>query len=167
MPGFWISRITHSLSIFVNMTGFWMQLCKSSEYSRIPNISHFLYVSVTQSSKYTWLWLNNTLINCSDYGRILNIPGQNLTGFWICLSVPNKPRLGIWQGWDSQLGNMQELLRVLNNPEWVWIHLSNASICVTMVEYAWIYMNKQISEYSRILNLSYAIQSIRSLIVTV
>ena len=78
MPGFWISRVTQGLAIFVNMTGFWicvgMQLQKGYEYA-----------SVTKDFEYVWIWLNNSWINSSDYGRVLNMPGQSFTGFWICL----------------------------------------------------------------------------------
>ena len=45
MPGFWVSRVTRGLPIFVNMTGFsvclGMQLWKGSEILRILNMPGF------------------------------------------------------------------------------------------------------------------------------
>ena len=35
-------------------------------------------------AEYTWIWLNNAWINCFDYGRVLNMPGQSFAGLWIC-----------------------------------------------------------------------------------
>ena len=78
-PGFWISRVTLSLPIFVNMTGFWicvgMQLRKGSANA-----------SIMQGSELAWIWLNNAWINCSDCGRIMNwsFPGQSFIGLWTC-----------------------------------------------------------------------------------
>ena len=73
------------LPIFVNMAGFWIsvevQLWKGSKHSRIPNIPGFYKCKVTQGSESAWIWLNNAWINCSGYGRILNISGQDFTGF--------------------------------------------------------------------------------------
>ena len=60
-PGFWISRVTQGLPIFLNMARFWicvgMQLWKSSEYSRIPNMLGFCICK-----RYTrfWICLNMT-----------------------------------------------------------------------------------------------------------
>ena len=77
MPGFWIFRVAQGLPIAVNLEGFWicvgMQLCKGSEYSRIPNMAGFSNVNITQGSDYAWIWLFNAWINCSDYGRIMSI----------------------------------------------------------------------------------------------
>ena len=72
MLGFWISKVTQGLPIFINIRGFSicgkMQLWKGSEYSRIRNIQGSADASVTQGSEYTWTRLNNAWINCSDYG---------------------------------------------------------------------------------------------------
>ena len=89
MPGFWISRVRQGLAIFVNMTGFWicvgMQLQKGYEYSRILNMPSFF---ICKCYIRFWICLNMaeySWINCSDYGKVLNMPGQSFTGFWKCL----------------------------------------------------------------------------------
>ena len=43
------------------------------------------YARIKQASEYAWIWLNNVWKNCSHYGRVLNMPHQSFTGFWICL----------------------------------------------------------------------------------
>ena len=115
VSGFWISRVIQCWSIFVNMSGFWIfkifslprvlnfhcytgftYFCKyeyvlGCYYERVLNIPGFwicqvsAYASVTQASEYTRIWLNNSWIKCSNYDRIMNMPGQSFTGFWICL----------------------------------------------------------------------------------
>ena len=42
-------------------------------------------VSAYVRTEYALIWLNNAWINCSDYGRVLNMPGQSFIGFQICL----------------------------------------------------------------------------------
>ena len=104
MPGFWISMVAQGLPIFVSRSGFWiwvgMQLEMGSEYSRIPTC---------QFSAYAWIWLN-ALINRSDYGRVLNRPGQSFTGFWTYLQFL------IWQA--SEYGKVVNIrgLYSLNMP---------------------------------------------------
>ena len=131
MPEFWICRATHGLPVFVNMTGFWicvrMQSWKGSEHSRIPNMPGFCICKLTQSFEYAWIWLNDAWINCSVYGRVLNMPNQSFTGFWICsgykyAEVWNLARLWIWKGYTG--------CRIyLNKPEYALIMPPYALIC--------------------------------------
>ena len=113
MLEFWISRVTQGLPISVNITGFWigvgMQLWKASEYSRIRNIPSFC---ICEGYTRFWIWLNNAWINCSHYGKVLNMPDQSFTRFWICLSFY------ICQGLEfGKAVNMQGPHRVLNKSE--------------------------------------------------
>ena len=103
-----------------NIPGFW-----------IDQIS--AYVSVTQDSEYAWIWLNNAWINCSDrfdYSRVLNMPVQRLTGFWIYLSgskygrARNMARLWICKGYTG-----------------CWICLNNLAYSLIITQYAWICRN--------------------------
>ena len=116
--GFRISSVTLSLPIFVNMTGFW--ICTGHNNGRVLNIPGFwicqisAYASITQGSKYDWIWLNNAWINwlfwlwqgseyaCSKFYRILNMS-----------LILNMLRLGIWQGW--------EYARITQGAEYAWI----------------------------------------------
>ena len=121
ISGFWISRVTQGLPIFVNIRGLWicfrMQLLKGSEYSRNPNMPGSCI-----SNDYTrlWIWLNNAWINSSDYGSVLNMPGQSL---YVNMSpFLNMPGLKICQN--------REYARVTHKPgyafdnaEYVWICL--------------------------------------------
>ena len=52
---------------------------------------------ITQGSEDAWIWLNNACINCFDYGRTLNMPGQSFKKFWICIQF-YMPRVRIWLG---------------------------------------------------------------------
>ena len=52
---------------------------------------------ITQGSEDACVWLNNACINCFDYGRALNMPGQSFKKFWICMQF-YMPRVGIWLG---------------------------------------------------------------------
>ena len=120
MLGFWISRVTQGLPIFVNMTGFWvymgMQLLKGSEYSRIPNKPGFclckrytrLWISLNMDeqclNKLFWLWQG------FEYARLkfhwdLNKP-----------PILNMPVLRIWQGCEYK--------SVTQGAEYVWISLN-------------------------------------------
>ena len=51
------------------------------------------YASIRQGSEFARLWLNNAWISCSDYDKVMNMPGQSFTGFeyascfFICVSV--------------------------------------------------------------------------------
>ena len=45
----------------------------------------FVNASVTLGSEYAGIWLNNAWINCFDYGKARNMPGQSFTEFWIWL----------------------------------------------------------------------------------
>ena len=94
-------------------TNFWrclrFQICQSSKYGRA------VYVRVTQSSEYDWIWLiclnmaqyalvhlivpehgwillnaaEHAWINCSDYARVLHVSHhlRNLIRFWIYIKL--------------------------------------------------------------------------------
>ena len=77
--------------------------------------------------------------------------------FWICLV---KVSQGFEYGSGSKYDKAQNMTRVtqgaqicLNKPEYVLIMMN-------VVEDAWIYLNKQSSEYVRILNMSDAVQKL-------
>ena len=111
------------------------------------------YASVTQGSEYAWIWLN-AWISCSDYGRVINMPGQSFTGFWICLPILNMPGFRIWKGC--------EYARVTQG---CWLYLNKPEcdlIILTMLELDCVYVNKQSSKYARILNVSDAVHTTRS-----
>ena len=94
-----------------------------------------------------------------------------MLGFWISLV---KVSQGFEYASDSKckgseygkVANIRELRRVLNKPEYFKKYLNMrgyALIKVNMFEYAWKYQNKQNSEHARILNVSDAVYSMRSL----
>ena len=68
--------------------------------------------------------------------------------------VLNTPGLGKSQGC--------KYVRVKQGAEYTWISLKNASLCMNMLEYASIYLNKQFWIF-QILNVSDIVHSIRSL----
>ena len=76
LGGFWTCESSEYLYIFVNMRGFsiyvGMQLCKSSEYSKIPSMPGF---SICKHCTRFWIWLNIL------YDRVLNMPDQRVAGF--------------------------------------------------------------------------------------
>ena len=77
-----------------------MQLWKGSEYSRIPNISGSC---ICEGNTSFWICLNRA--------GLWTIPGQSLTGFWICLWFL------MWQGLEyGKIVNIWGLHRVLNMP---------------------------------------------------
>ena len=119
-PGLWISRFTQDLPISVNMIELWicvvMQSWKNSEYSTIPICQVFAYASITHSSEYAWIWLNSAWINCSDYGRVINMPVQSFTGFLTYLQVLNMAKLEIWPGCDY--------VRGIQGYEWTLVFLN-------------------------------------------
>ena len=95
-----------------------------------------------------------------------------MAGLWICLvnvlqglnqpPVLNMLGLKIWQGCEDA--------RVPQGAEYAWICLNNVSICVNIPQKRWIWLNmlactwrKQNAEYARILDVSDAVNSIRSL----
>ena len=39
------------------------------------------YANIIQGSEYAWIWMSNVWIKCSDFGSIMNIPGQSCTEF--------------------------------------------------------------------------------------
>ena len=85
---------------------------------------------------------------------VLNMPEYAMTEFWIYL--------GFSTCWDSEYDrvlNMPELQRVPNILQYGWMPEQD----VNMPEHVLIYDNKQDSEYARVLNVSDAVHSIRSL----
>ena len=153
ISGFWISRVAQGIPVFINMTAFWIcagvELWKGSEYSRIRISQISAYGSVIWGSEYAWIWLNNAWINCSDYSRALNA-WYNFSRVFNMPSVLNMPGVVIRQGW--------QYVRVTKGFDYAY-----AWICVNNTEYVWMCLNKQISEYVRILNVSDAVHSISSL----
>ena len=77
-PGFWISRVTQGLPIFVNMAGFWISIKLQLDITGFWICQISAYASIIQGC---WIWVSNVWIKCSDYGSIMNIPGQSFTGF--------------------------------------------------------------------------------------
>ena len=105
----WLQGFTY----FGSKTVLWicvgMLLWKGSEYYRIPNMPGFC---IWKHYTRFWIWLNNTWVNCSDYGRDLNIPAQIFTGFLNMLLFLNMVGLEVWQGCE-----LEGLHRVLYMPE--------------------------------------------------
>ena len=63
----------------------------------------------------------------------------------------------------GKIVNIQGLHRVLNML-WKCLNMCEYTlIMLNMLEYTWIYLNKQSSEYARLVNVSDAVRSIRSL----
>ena len=93
-----------------------------------------------------------------------------MSGFWICLVT-------VSQGFEyapgslvlnSRAGNMERLwICKICTGYWICLKCLNmceyALIMLNMFEYAWIYWNKQSSDYARIQNVSVAEDGIRSL----
>ena len=149
--------VTQGLPVFVNMTGFWvcvgMQLWKDSEYSRIPNMP---VVCICKRSEYAWILLNNAWINCSDcessevhwfywvlnMSLVLNARARNRARLWIC-----EDYTGCWI--------------CLSKSEFTFNMYEYAFTMLDMLEYAWINLNEQSSEYARV--VSDAVHSIRPL----
>ena len=140
MSGIRISTVTQGLTIFINITGFWVcvwiQLWNGSEYSRISNMSSFCICK-----RYTrfWICVNNAWINFSDYGSVLNMRGQSFTGFWICFPIiniraRNMARLSICKGYTGCWIRLFKPGCALKIPQYPWICLNNA-------QYPWICLN--------------------------
>ena len=116
-------------------------------YGRVLNVSGFLIcqvfacASITKGSAYVWIWLNNAWIDCSSNGRVLNMPCESFTGFWIYLWF------SICQGWKyGKVVNIWRLHKVLFN-------ICEYALMLNMLENSCIYVNKQSSEYARILHI--------------
>ena len=108
----------------LNMRGFWICLTfsinQNSEYTRVLNMLRVL--------KIPGFWINRG----SEYAKVLNIPRLWIRHwFWIC------------QGSEyTRVLNMSGLHRVLNMPEYVWLHMSwYVWICRNMHECAQICLN--------------------------
>ena len=52
-----------------------------------PNMSVSAYQKLTPGSGFVWIWMNYVWINCSDYGKVLNMAAQKFTSVWICLDA--------------------------------------------------------------------------------
>ena len=150
MEGVWIfqdsefARFLHIKSLHKVLN---MAEIKGSEYVlgfkyvRVLNICKFLLL--WQGSEYVW----STILRVLNKSSVLNMLGlrtlqgceyEGYTGCWICLNMPNYPLI------MSQYAQM-----CLNNSEY-------DGICC-------IYLKKKSAEYARILNVSSAVYSIRSL----
>ena len=116
IPGFQNARVLDSQGYtgysFFHKYGriFWicagMKLRRDSECSMNLNMSVSAYEKLTPGSGFVWIWMNYAWINCSDYGKVLNMAAQRFTSVWICL--------------DAEYGkvvNMPRQHRVLNMPE--------------------------------------------------
>ena len=153
--------------IFVNFHQIWQgsEYELGCNYGRVLNIPWFqvyqvsAYASIAQGSEYAWIWLNNTVWQGSEYAwstfhRALNKP-----------LVLNMVGCRIWQGC--------EYVMVTQGAEYAWISLNMPLKCLNICEYtlitlnmiwyAGIYLKKQSTEYARILSVSVALHSIRSL----
>ena len=139
MLRFWISRITQCLPIFVNMTGLWvcveMQLWKGSEYAE-ENDWRMPELTILAMAEF-WICLVKVLQGFENVFSSKHARTQKMVRLWIC-----EGDTGYWI--------------CLNKPEY-------ALIMLNMPEYACTYLNKQNSEYAKILNVSDAVYSIRSL----
>ena len=125
VSGFWIFQDCEYAWV-LNFQGYtWFTyMVPGSNYGRVLNIPGFQicqnseYVSLIQCSAYAWIWMNNAWINCSnrsDYGRVLNTPVLNMSGF------------RIWHG-----------LRICKGYKGYWICLNKSKYSLTMPAYAWI-----------------------------
>ena len=149
MPGFWITMVVQGLPIVVNITG------SGCNYVKVLNIPEFqiclvsAHANITQGSDYAWIWLFNAWINCSEYGRVLNITLQSFEYDYCCKYASALNVAGFWgcegyKGCWICLNKLKYALRMLN-----------------MLKHACIYLNKQSSEYAKILNVSDTVHSIR------
>ena len=93
-----------------------------------------------QGSKYVWSKFHRLLI----MPPVLNARPWNMARFWICKGYT---RCSV----------------CLNKPEYAFKIPQYAWLCLNNAEYAWIYLNKYNFEYARILNVSDAVHSLRSL----
>ena len=113
---------------------------------------------------YFWIWLNNAWINCSDYGRVVNILNHAWLRIDRVLNIPqvlnasarNMARLWIFKGYTGCWIYLNAPEHTLEIPQYAWI-------CPNNTGYALIYLNTQSSESAKILNLSDAVHNIRSL----
>ena len=99
---------------------FFHETLQGSEYVRVPNITGFWIC--------LWFW------RCqgSEYTRVLNMTlVLKMSGFWKC------------QGSEyTRVLNMSGLHRVLNMPDYVWLHMPGyVWICRNMHEYAQIWVS--------------------------
>ena len=88
-----------------------MQLWRVLDIPEFQMFQVSAYASVTQASECGWIWLNNGWIDCADYGRVVNMPGQVLQDFEY---ASRSKCQGLKYG---KLVNMRGLHTVLNIPE--------------------------------------------------
>ena len=87
----------------------------------------------------------------------------NMTGFWICVGTQ------LWKGSEySMIPNIPGFLICKGYTRfWICPNMAEVSRCalttLNMHEYSRLWLDKQSSEYARILNVSDAVHSIRSL----
>ena len=81
-----------------------------------------------------------------QYTKILNMARfsicEHYTAFWICQNMPwvlNMPEFWIWQG--------SVYARVTQGSKYAIIPLNMSEWDVSMLEYVWIFYNRQYSEY--------------------
>ena len=155
MRGFWLYQILNmsEFYIFINFCKYDRVLNRFGDAIMELNIPEFWICQVSPyMPQYVWIM---------SYGRVLVMPGQ-------CFRVLNKPLALHMPGLRTKMRGSQ---KVLNMPKQAWICL--AQICLIMSQYVWIclnmteyantYLKNQSAIYARILNVSDAVHSIRSL----
>ena len=113
-----------------------MQFWKGAKYIRIGTVQGFCICNVTQGSGYVWIWLNYAWINC-----------------WL------------WQGCEYDWSKFHKLLN-MNASEQQDSEFARVTQCAEYVLKCLImpkYIRINSSRYARILNVSDAVQSVRSL----
>ena len=69
-------------------------------------------ICITQFSEYASILMSNAWINCSncsDYGRVEDMPGQGFSGFLICFQLKNVR--GLEYGKDVNIQGLERLLK--------------------------------------------------------
>ena len=110
----------------------------------------------------------------SEYSKIRNMPSfficKHYSRFWICLIWPKNSWINkqFWlfsQGFECSSSSNVPGLRIRQTCEYARVtqRVEYAWIIQNMLECAYIYLNKQSSEFAKILNMSYAVYSLRSL----
>ena len=122
----------------------------------------FSYASITQGFEYTWTWLDNRWINCSDYASATQ--GFQHASIWlkrICLNMTKKwldKLFWLYQGSEYAWSKIHRVLnispvfndRVSNMPSlWIregytgrWIYLNKPEYALKIPQDAWICPNK-------------------------
>ena len=163
--GFWISRFTQGLPIFVNMIGFWiyvrMQLWKGSEYCRFPSMPGFwisrfsqglpIFVNmigvlnIRPDAVMEGLWIFQVskytkFLHMQVLHKVLNMPEYG----WI---IPEKKLFWLWQSSAFALSKFHRVLNmplVLNMPGlrlWQIVNMRGLHRVLNIPEYTWICLN--------------------------